>query len=45
MKPQPLPVAVLLAQRRCCGRKCQLCPYVPKHVAGSTQVQHAPKTE
>lgn len=38
----PLSREFLLQQGKCCGNKCQNCPYVPKHVAGSTEVTNEP---
>lgn len=35
----PLPRETLLAAGRCCGHKCFNCPYIPKHIAGTKQVQ------
>lgn len=39
MGAQPLSREFLLAQQKCCGNKCKNCPYLPKHVKGSTQVK------
>lgn len=33
----PLPREILLQQRRCCGNGCVNCPYLPRHVEGSTE--------
>lgn len=38
-QPKPLAKEILLAQKRCCGHKCQNCPYVPRHTKGSTQTK------
>ena len=38
MSAQPLSREVLLAQKKCCGNTCKNCPYLPKHVRGSTKV-------
>lgn len=35
----PTPAAVLLAYGRCCGRRCVLCPYTPRWVAGAKKVK------
>ena len=29
----------LISQKKCCGRKCRMCPYEPKHIKGSTSFQ------
>ena len=28
----------LIEQKVCCGSGCFLCPYIPKHKAGSTKI-------
>ena len=28
----------LIEQKECCGEGCQMCPYMPKHVLGSTEI-------
>lgn len=39
MEVNPTPAAVLLANGRCCGRRCVNCPYTPRWVAGATEVK------
>lgn len=36
---QPLPKETLLARGQCCGYRCRNCPYLPRHVRGSTLVK------
>ncbi len=28
----------LIKEKICCGSGCFLCPYIPKHIAGSTKI-------
>lgn len=35
---RPLSREFLLAQKKCCGRRCVNCPYVPKHTSGSVKI-------
>ena len=28
----------LIKEKVCCGSGCFLCPYIPKHTAGSTKI-------
>lgn len=37
MSPTPLTAEELLKGGKCCGFGCQNCPYIPKHVRGSTE--------
>ena len=30
----------LIEQKVCCGSGCFLCPYIPKHKAGSTKINN-----
>ena len=36
---QPLSREFLISRKKCCGRKCLNCPYLPKWVGGSTKVK------
>lgn len=36
---EPLSKEVLLEQKECCGSICLNCPYVPKHIKGSTKIK------
>ena len=34
--PEPISREHLISIKECCGEGCQMCPYSPKNVAGST---------
>ena len=34
---KPLTKEFLKSRGWCCGNKCKNCPYIPKHVKGSTK--------
>lgn len=36
---RPLTKEYLLERGSCCGSKCKNCPYTPKHVLGSKDIQ------
>ena len=37
---QPISTLILLRKKRCCGNSCINCPYVPKHIIGSSNTIH-----
>ena len=34
----PLSREYLISIKKCCGRKCKNCPYIPKWIKGSTKI-------
>lgn len=36
---KPLTREFLISRKKCCGRRCVNCPYVPRYVKGSTQIR------
>jgi len=39
MSKKPLTKKYLIKRGVCCGSGCQNCPYLPRHVKGSTEVE------
>nr|MBI4156541.1 hypothetical protein [Candidatus Woesearchaeota archaeon] len=35
---KPLSREFLISQGECCGSLCKNCPYIPKHVKGSKEI-------